>query len=218
MFHLTHEERQQLSRGDGNISKELKRKKELLFIIREELKIRKNFDDLALSSYEDDGSEKDKSTTVTQRLDQALVERRRYFSINPPTRTRTLSLPTILNSPFVPQKTYKNNSTTDSSMFTKTTNTSNKKFPSLAKKQSENVIIRKERSQTMPASSRHIHKKIVRTRSDSMVRPSRALTNPFPFGTRKTSRSSLSRDFPARRSLVTTWKYKLHKRRYQIFS
>lgn len=206
MFNLTIDERRQLSRGDGNLSKELRLKKKLFSIIKEESKLRRCFDDLLVSSFDEDGDKEEKSSGVTQRMEQALVERRRYFSTNPPTMTKALSLPSILNSSLLPRKTQSKTNDNTASVLNNNT-ILNDRFPSL-QKQNEGSS-KDERCHSVMDGHR-------RKSSDEMVgRRSRALSCPAPPGIRRPSRSIKD---VWRNTVANTWKFKLHRRRYALFS
>lgn len=221
MFSLTNEERRQLARGDANISKELQRKREFINIIKEETKLRQYFDELLLSSYDDDAEEKDEqSSRVTQRMEQALSERRRYFSTNPLTMTRTLSLPSIFSSTFTPRKIPQNNSNLAALLNRINNNNvpnaiSSDKFPSLGKQtwQSENTC------EGLPKDYRFlaITDRPRKSKADDIVeRRGRTLSYPVPIRSMTSSQGSVRDAWKG--PSVERWKIKLHKRRYALFS
>lgn len=104
MWELTSDERRQLAKGDQHLDQNLQTKKQLFSIYKEESRLRKRFEEV-LNSYDEDDVEGN-AYGVTQRMEQALAERRRYFSVNAISSSpeKKLSLPNVLTSPKTFQK------------------------------------------------------------------------------------------------------------------
>lgn len=98
MWELTSDERHKLAKGGEHLDQNLQTKKQLFSIYKEEAVLRKRFEEVL--SYYDEDDVHGNASGATQRMDQALAERRRYFSVNavstPP--EKRLALPSVLTS------------------------------------------------------------------------------------------------------------------------